>query len=101
MKQKKKQHTRRETAYALLKFVEEHAKEFRLENRPTPLIVNMMNAGIKALSCRGIKISDWDDREKTVYGFKILGSSVFLLAPKDEPETEGDADGKSGKPGGQ
>ena len=70
-----------------------------MDKFPTPLLVQSLNGIIQMLSRRGIKIRDWDDREKAVHGFKCFGSSVFLLAPREKSGTEGDADGQSGKPG--
>ena len=72
-----------------------------IDKMPTPLLVQSLNSTIKLLAKRGVEIRDWDDRGKVVHSFKCLGSSVFLLAPRDSPGTEGDADGKSGKPGSE
>ena len=60
-----------------------------------------LNATIKLLARRGVKIRDWDDREKVVHSFKCLGSSVFLLAPRNDPGAEDDADGQNRKPGSE
>ena len=72
-----------------------------IDKMPTPLLVQSLNATIKLLARRGVKIRDWDDREKVVHSFKCLGSSVFLLAPRNDPGAEDDADGQSGKPGSE
>lgn len=96
MKQKA---SKQQNADTLLKFISGCAKN--MDKLPTPLLVQSLNSTIKLLSKRGVEIRDWDDRGKVVHSFKCLGSSVFLLAPRDSPGTEGDADGKSGKPGSE
>ena len=52
------------------------------EETPTYALIEALNAIIVALAKCGIKIRDWDDRNRTVYKFKWLGGSAFFLAPK-------------------
>lgn len=72
-----------------------------LNEIPVPFLILSMNSIITILARRGVKIRDWDDRGKVVHSFKCLGSSVFLLAPRDDPGAEDDADGKNRKPGSE
>lgn len=95
----KKEMTRQQKANALLKLVEGCAKN--MDKVPTAALVQSLNSTIDLLAKRGIKIRDFDDREKVVHSFKCLGKSVFILAPRNDPGTEGDADGKDGNPGGK
>lgn len=91
----KSRNDKTKTADAILKLAK------NTDNLPTPLLVQSLNGTIQILTRRGIKIRDWDDRDKTVHGFRVLGNQVFLLAPGKAQKTEVDADGKNEKSGHQ
>lgn len=58
-----------------------------------------MNAINTALRQRGQAIRDWDQRDKVIQKFSVLGGKVYALAPSSRPSevsTNGDGDEKPG-----
>ena len=70
-----------------------------LETLPTFALVVTMNAINTALRQRGQVIRDWDQRDKVIQKFSVLGGKVYALAPSSRPSevsTNGDGDEKPG-----
>ena len=66
---------------------------------PTFALVVTMNAINTALRQRGQAIRDWDQRDKVIQKFSVLGGKVYALAPSNRPSevsTNGDGDEKPG-----
>ncbi|MBS6347211.1 MAG: hypothetical protein KH443_00200 [Oscillospiraceae bacterium] len=78
----------------------EASKAFaELETLPTFALVITMNAINTALRQRGQAIRDWDQRDKVIQKFSVLGGKVYALAPSSRPSevsTNGDGDEKPG-----
>ena len=74
----------------------EASKAFaELETLPTFALVVTMNAINTALRQRGQAIRDWDQRDKVIQKFSVLGGKVYALAPSSRPSevsTNGDGD---------
>ena len=70
-----------------------------LEDPATFALVVTMNAINTALRQRGQAIRDWDQRDKVIQKFSVLGGKVYALAPSSRPSevsTNGDGDEKPG-----
>ena len=64
----------------------EASKAFaELETLPTFALVVTMNAINTALRQRGQAIRDWDQRDKVIQKFSVLGGKVYALAPSNRP----------------
>lgn len=50
------------------------------ENLPITSLVARINNSLEILQKRGISISDWDKKERKLYGIKIFGGRVYFLA---------------------
>lgn len=46
---------------------------------PTATILATMNIMLEELSARGIKVVNWDDRSKALYGVQLIGSKCVFL----------------------
>lgn len=66
-----------------------------LEAIPTFALVSTIDMIIQIISERGETIRDWDDKRKIVQRMKCIGNKIYILAPREPPETE-DIDGKHG-----
>jgi len=64
-----------------------------LEVIPTFALVATMDTMLQIISERGETIRDWDDKRKIVRRMKYIGNRIYILAPREPPETE-DANGK-------
>lgn len=69
------------------------AAKAALEVIPTFALVATMDTMIQIISERGETIRDWDDKRKIVRRMKCIGNKIYILAPREPPETE-DANGK-------
>ena len=70
-----------------------------LKALPTFALVATMNAITVVLRQRGQEIRDWDQRDKAVQKFTVLGGKVYALAPSSRPSevsTNGDGDQEPG-----
>ena len=70
-----------------------------LKALPTFALVATMNAITNVLRQRGQEIRDWDQRDKVIQKFSVLGGKVYALAPssrQSEVSTNGDGDEKPG-----
>lgn len=68
--------------------VEAKAASVGLTKLPTTALVTTIDTMIGILRSRGIKIRDWDEKEKVVQRMKCIGGKVYILAPAETPETE-------------
>lgn len=53
---------------------------------PTTAIVGTIDTMIGVLRRRGIKIRDWDDKDKVVQKIRCIGGKVYILAPSEKPQ---------------
>lgn len=70
-----------------------------LKALPTFALVATMNAITDVLRQRGQEIRDWDQRDKAIHKFSVLGGKVYALAPSSRPSevsTNGDGDQEPG-----
>ena len=70
-----------------------------MDGLPTYALVAAMNAVTDALRRRGQLIRDWDEKDKVIQKFSVLGGKVYALAPRQSPtevHTHGDGDQKPG-----
>lgn len=51
---------------------------------PTTAIVATIDTMIGVLNSRGIKIRDWDDKDKVVQKIRCIGGKVYILAPSEK-----------------
>ena len=59
-----------------------------VDNMPIPVLISGINESLKQLERRGIKVLDWDDKERCLYQLKMYGNKVcFLAAKENENET--------------
>ncbi len=71
----------------------------QMEVLPTYALVAAMNGMNEVLRRRGQPIRDWDEKDKVIQQFSIIGGKVYALAPKPkltEVQTYGDGDQKPG-----
>lgn len=78
--------------------LEATAENAGLTKLPTPALVATIDTMIGILRDRGIKIRDWDEKDKVVEKMKCIGGKVFILAPIETPGTEA-AHGENGEHG--
>lgn len=71
-----------------------------LQALPTYAIVAAINSMIDVLRQRGQPVRDWDERDKVVYKFSVLGGKVYALAPRENTMEAATHDNEGGKPGG-
>lgn len=71
------------------------AAKSALEVIPTFALVSTIDMMIQIISERGETIRDWDDKQKIVRRMECIGNRIYILAPREPPETE-DTDGKHG-----
>lgn len=60
-----------------------------VNNVPTPLILRNIEQQIELLSQRGIRIRDWDNKDRVLKQVRIIGGKVYFLAAT-EPEAKKD-----------
>lgn len=65
---------------------EEHQPDF--SGVPLATICQSINLLIDEIRGRGIKICDYDDKERSVMGVQIIRGNVYFLAAKEEAEHE-------------
>lgn len=82
--------------FSFKKELEATAANAGLAKLPTPALVATIDTMIGILQDRGIKIRDWDEKDKVVQKMKCIGGRVFILAPREGPGTEA-AHGKDGE----
>lgn len=70
--------------------------ETGLNNLPSVSLVATINTMIDILQNRGHIIRDWDDRSKVVQRIKVIRGNIYILAPREQPETEA-GHGESGE----
>lgn len=87
-------------AHARKKYPEPIPPDYRaaLQPLPTYAIVESINTMIDVLRARGQPVRDWDERDKVIDRFTVLGGKVYALAPR-EKTTEA-TDGKEKDKGG-
>lgn len=56
---------------------------------PLPLVLRNIEQSIELLSQRGIKIRDWDNKDRVLKQVRIIGGKVYFLAAT-EPEAKKD-----------
>lgn len=56
---------------------------------PLPLVLRSIEQNIELLSQRGIKIRDWDNKDRVLTQVHIIGGKVYFLAAT-EPEAKKD-----------
>lgn len=56
---------------------------------PLPLVLRNIEQNIELLSQRGIKIRDWDNKDRVLKQVRIIGGKVYFLAAT-EPEAKKD-----------
>lgn len=56
---------------------------------PLPLVLRNIEQNIELLSQRGIKIRDWDNKDRVLTQVRIIGGKVYFLAAT-EPEAKKD-----------
>lgn len=56
---------------------------------PLPLVLRNIEQNIELLSQRGIKIRDWDSKDRVLKQVRIIGGKVYFLAAT-EPEAKKD-----------
>lgn len=56
---------------------------------PLPLVLRNIEQNIESLSQRGIKIRDWDNKDRVLTQVRIIGGKVYFLAAT-EPEAKKD-----------
>lgn len=56
---------------------------------PLPLVLRNIEQNIELLSQRGIKIWDWDNKDRVLTQVRIIGGKVYFLAAT-EPEAKKD-----------
>lgn len=56
---------------------------------PLPLVLRNIEQNIVLLSQRGIKIRDWDNKDRVLTQVRIIGGKVYFLAAT-EPEAKKD-----------
>lgn len=56
---------------------------------PLPLVLRIIEQNIELLSQRGIKIRDWDNKDRVLTQVRIIGGKVYFLATT-EPEAKKD-----------
>lgn len=56
---------------------------------PLPLVLRNIEQNIELLSQRGIKIRDWDNKDRGLTQVRIIGGKVYFLAAT-EPEAKRD-----------
>ena len=56
---------------------------------PLPLVLRDIEQNIELLSQRGIRIRDWDNKDRVLTQVRIIGGKVYFLAAT-EPETKKD-----------
>ncbi len=61
----------------------------KLECMPLPLVLRNIEQNIELLSQRGIKIRDWDNKDRVLTQVRIIGGKVYFLAAT-EPEAKKD-----------
>lgn len=67
---------------------------------PVPALVATIDMMIAVLRNRGVEVIDFDDHDKVLYGIKVIGNRVFLLAPrKSQANQEVTHDGRTGTAG--
>ena len=60
-----------------------------VNNVPTPLILRNIEQQIELLSKRGVKIRDWDNKDRVLKQVRIIGGKAYFLAAT-EPEAKKD-----------
>lgn len=68
----------------LMKFIYEIIYEM-----PLPLVLRNIEQSIELLSQRGIRIRDWDNKDRVLKQVRIIGGKVYFLAAT-EPEAKKD-----------
>lgn len=56
---------------------------------PLPLVLRNIEQNIELLSQRGIRIQDWDNKDRVLTQVRIIGGKVYFLAAT-EPEAKKD-----------
>lgn len=56
---------------------------------PLPLVLRNIEQNIELLSQRGIRIRDWDNKDRVLTQVRIIGGKVYFLAAT-EPEAKKD-----------
>lgn len=56
---------------------------------PLPLVLRNIEQNIELLSQRGIRIRDWDNKDRALTQVRIIGGKVYFLAAT-EPEAKKD-----------
>jgi len=56
---------------------------------PLPLVLRNIEQNIELLSQRGIRILDWDNKDRVLTQVRIIGGKVYFLAAT-EPEAKKD-----------
>lgn len=56
---------------------------------PLPMVLRNIEQNIELLSQRGIKIRDWDNKDRVLTQVRIIGGKVYFLAAT-EPEVKKD-----------
>lgn len=70
------------------KQLEVKAARTGLTRLPTIALVATIDTMIGILQDRGVKIWDWDNKDKVVQKIKCIGGKVYILAHSEQPKTE-------------
>lgn len=59
-----------------------------LDNLPLNVLLASINNSIDVLHKRGIKVCDWDSRERELYQLRMQAGKVYFLAASPDEENE-------------
>lgn len=59
-----------------------------LDNLPLNVLIASINNSIDVLHKRGVKVCDWDCRERELYQLRMYAGKVYFLAASPDGENE-------------